>query len=252
METFYGNPVLYPMICHPDTLDFPSLISSGKIILLSLGIDEEKVPGTERQLLGAMLVSQLQMGAMKAWKERQRNSFYLYIDEVQNFVTTSLDEALAAALKYGLHLTIANQYLGQLKGKTLESVMGNVGASVVFQIGLNDARLLASHFRPEFEADALGNLELYHAAVKTRLGRETLPAFSLETRPAPGDASSEIARAREQYIRTRSIEQYTPKTLNEVLGWLSARYPRKGFGPPVGSDGKGSNDDWVVSSVEGE
>lgn len=243
IRSFYRNKTLHPILCHPDAIDFVDLIRSGKILLVSLQADQRKVPKTEQRLLGAVLVSQLQMAAM-ASMEDGRSPFYLYIDEVQNFVTTSLDEMFEEARKFGLHLTVGNQRLGQLKGDTLDAVMGTVGATIVFEIGADtDARLLAPHFRPEFDGDALRNLGLYTAAVKMRLGAETLPAFSLKTRPDPGDTTSKAALAREGMVRQRSSELYTPKSREEVLAWLEERYPRPNFGASAQGD-----DDWVVPS----
>jgi hypothetical protein len=245
MQHFYRFPTLYAMMCHPDTLDFTSLVTNQKIILISLGVDDRKVPPPEQQLLGAVLVSQLQMAVMASLK--RKTPFYLYIDEVQNFVTSSLNEMLGEARKYDLNLTVANQFLGQLKGKTLEAVMGNVGITVVFQVGPNDARALASFLAPEFKAEDLMNLNLYQTAVKMRLGLQTLPAFSLETRPRPGDSESQEARTREERIRQRSIKQYTPTTREEVLAWHKKRYPRTKFAKLRKNKADLGSEDWVVA-----
>ena len=246
MRHFYRNPTLYPMMCHPDALDFAKLIAEGKIVLISLGADERKVPPSEQQLLGAVLVSQLQMAAMAP--QEKKSPFFLFIDEVQNFVTTSLNKVLEEARKCGLSLTVANQYLGQLKGAILESVIGTVGATIVFQVGLNDARLLAPYFKPEFSAEDLVNLDLYQAAVKVRSADgQTLPAFSLQTPPPPGGQETESAKDREQSIRQRSIELYTPKTREEILAWLEKRYPRPRFGRTAKRTEQPGADDWVVT-----
>ena len=253
MRHFYRNPTLYPMMCHPEAFDFSRLIRDRKIILISLGIDERKVPAPEQQLLGAVLVSQLQMAAMGSLEKA--TPFFLYIDEVQNFVTTSLDKLLDEARKFGLHLTMANQYLGQLKGRILDSVMGNVGATIVFQIGLNDARLLGSYFKPEFSAEDLVNLDVFTTAVKMRSKEgQTLPAFSIHTMPPPGDTESGeakererlILQGREQVIRKRSVDLYTPKTRQDVLDWLGKRYPRPKFGGPKKDTDGPADEDWVV------
>lgn len=246
MRHFYRYPTLYWMMCHPQTLDLTSFIADKRIILISLKVDERKVPPPEQQLLGAVLVSQLQMAAMASGEKT--TPFFLYIDEVQNFVTTSLDMVLAAARKCGLHLTMANQFLGQLKGTILESVIGNVGATVVFQIGLNDARLLAPYFQPEFTAENLVNLDLYNTAIKMRLGRETLPAFSLQTRPPPGDEEDDSAKEREEMIRQRSVERYTPTTLEEVKTWLKRRYQRPKYSKRKEEDQDQGPEDWVVTT----
>jgi hypothetical protein len=221
IRPFYANPYLYPILCHPDTLDFRSLIQAKKIILISLALDEELVPDQERNLVGALLMSRLQMSGMKdAVAER----FFIYVDEVQRFVTSALDELLSEARKYGLSLTIANQFLGQLTGKTLDAVMGNVGASIIFQCSPDDTGTLAPYVKPEFTAQELLNLDRYHAVVKLQVHGQTQPAFSLRTF-LPLDPMTD-GREREQSIRRRSAERYTPKRRDEVLAWLHERYPR--------------------------
>jgi len=241
IRNFYGNPVLYPMICHPDSLNFGDLLAKGKIILVSLQCDERKVPTAEQRLLGTLIVSQLQMAAMSL---QQIAPFQLYIDEVQQFVTTSLDVMFAEVRKYGLYLTVANQYLGQLKGPTLEAVTGNAGATIAFQLGPDDARAMAPYFRPGFEADDLANLSLHQAAVKMRLGTETLPAFSINTRPPveePENAADWAAQ-----VRKTAIANYTPKSRHQLLDWLEQRYPRPGF-TSTGKEGEGANgEEWLV------
>jgi hypothetical protein len=245
MRHFYRNPTLYPILCHPDALDFASLIAQKKIILVSLGLDERKVPATEKQLLGALTVSQLQMAGMEDIQKTTK--FHEFIDETEYFSTTSLDQMLAEARKFGVNLCLVNQFLGQLKGSLLESVIGNVGATVVFQCGLTDAKLLAPYFGPEFTAQDLMNLPVYQAAVKMRHAGQTMPAFSLETLPPPRDFNSERAQARERLIRSLSVARYTPKTRAEVLAWLDERYPRFKANLLNDTDDDTDINDWSVA-----
>jgi hypothetical protein len=107
---FYSNPTLYPVLCHPDGLDFAKFISENKIVLVSLHVNQIKVPAREQRFLGAVLLSQIQIAAMNS--PSGRSPFYVYIDEVQEFVTTSLDEMFTQARKFGLGLTVAHQFLG--------------------------------------------------------------------------------------------------------------------------------------------
>lgn len=231
MRSFYSLRDLYPIICHPGRIDFGELMDQRKIVLVSLAMDEEHIPERERNLIGAIAVSQLQMAAMR--QAGRVDPFYLYIDEVQNFVTTSLDKAFSEARKFKLSLTVANQYLQQLAGNTLEALMGTVGAMIVFQCGLDDARRLAPYMAPEFTAEDLLNLDKYQAAVKLRVAGETQPAFSLTTLPPRtadtfGPEGREACLERERRIRERSHDHYTPMTCEEVLAWLAERYPRRG------------------------
>jgi hypothetical protein len=222
LRLFYRNPLMHLMTCQPQAFDFAELIRQRKIVLVSLGADERKIPAREQQLLGAMLVSQIQMASMASLKHV--TPFYLYIDEVQNFVTSSLAKIFEEARKYKLYLTVANQYLDQLKGKTLDSIMGTVGTTAVFQVGLSDAKVLSPYLAPEFGNADLVNISKYHAAIKSRYRGDTMSAFSIATRPEPGDVSSAGAKAREQMIRERSIHNYTPRSRKEVQAWLDERY----------------------------
>lgn len=224
MRAFYGNAVLYPMLCHPDTLDFPTLIAQHKILLISLKADEARIPAREQQLIGMAVLSQLQQAVMG--RAAGSTPYYLYVDEVQHFVTTSLETLFAEARKFGLTLTLANQYLKQLAGTLLDALLGNIGALIVFQCGLDDAKALAPYFAPGFDAERLINLNKYEAAVKLRFHEETQPAFSLHTlppllrTPIPPQAI-----AREHQLRYLSMQHYTPKSRADVLAWLHARYP---------------------------
>lgn len=223
IRPFFANPYLYPILCHPDALDFAALLAQNKIILVSLAIDEYTVHKQERDLLGALLITQLQIAAMR---QGRHTPYFLYIDEVQRFVTTSLPEVLAEARKYHLTLITANQYLGQLTDKTLEAVMGNVGTTVVFACSPNDAHALSHYMKPEFSAEKLVNLDRFTAAVKLQVNTQTQPAFTLLTDPPlpyPDDWQQG-----EAMIRRQSQALYVPKTRAEVLEWLKARYPRQG------------------------
>ena len=193
-------------------------------------MDEERIPERERNLVGAVVVSQLQMAAMK--RSTESRPFYLYVDEVQNFVTTSLDKVFSEARKFGLSLTVANQYLQQLAGDTLDAMMGNVGAMIVFQCGLDDARRLAPYTLPGFAAEDLVNLDKYEAVVKMRVQGQTLSAFSLAPflpRTVEALAPEERYQRLQAELRIRQLSQasYTPMSRDEVTAWLSERYPRR-------------------------
>ncbi|MHB8626380.1 MAG: type IV secretory system conjugative DNA transfer family protein [Aggregatilineales bacterium] len=224
---FYGNEVLYPMLCHPDDLNLPSKISANKIILVSLRINETKVSPSEQRLLGAILVSQLQMAAMGG--AITRPPYYLYIDEVEHFATTALPVMFSQSRKFGLSLTVANQYLKQLAGKTLDALTGTIGALIAFECGLDDANALSPYMRPEFETEDLLHLGKYNAVTYMRFQGQTQPAFNLTTAlPLGKTAENEIkeADARGERLREASRVKYTPKHRDEVLAWLKERYTK--------------------------
>jgi len=225
LNAFYRNKALRAIACHPRPLNLRQLMAENKIILISLNADEARMPSEQRELLGAVLVSQFQMAAMAG--AIQDGPFMLFIDEAQHFVTTSLDKMLSEARKQGLGLVLANQYLRQLSGSTLEAVEGNVASMITFEVGESDARALSAYMKPEFDVQDLVKLGKYRAAVSTRYANTRQPAFTLETLPPPqanGASNLAAAIAREASLRRLSIENYTPMTYDEVNAWLRDRY----------------------------
>jgi len=146
--------------------------------------------------------------------EEQRNDFYLYIDEFQNFITESIATILSEARKYRLELIIAHQYMKQLednKGKTTvrDAVLGNAGTIVSFRIGVEDAEVLAKEFAPVFSAYDLVNVEQYTAYVKLLIDNTAAKPFNMLTYP-PRAGNKELAAAikelsRLKYGRPRDI-----------------------------------------------
>lgn len=233
LRQFYQTNYVYAMLCHPHSLDWDRLMKENKIILVSLGVDGQKVPEQEQQLLGALVVSQIELTARRAGRDKPLN-FRLYIDEAQKFVTTSLPMMFEEIRKYGVWITIANQFLGQLNGRTLDATMGNVTNTVSFAVGTDDARELGTYMKPTFTVEDLTELGIRRAAIKTAIDGKSQPPFLVDTLPPPPPHPE--GQSRVERIKQRSIEQWTPWSQNKVLAWLSERYPRTNFGIPKGDE----------------
>lgn len=232
IRIFYRNPAVRNMVCHPHHLNFRAIMDEGKIFLANLNSDETR---SEQANLGAMLMANFQMAAMGRHGQGADapRPFYLFVEEVQQFVTSSLPDVFSEARKFGLGLTALNQYLGQLRGGTLEAILGNAGATIMFACGPDDARALAGFLKPNLTADDLMNFDRFKAAVKMQIDGKSLPSFSIETLPPlpePPDAGEHEAR-----IREASIRNYTPWSREEVERWLSGRYARKNVKRPQGT-----------------
>lgn len=205
IRKFYRNETIRRMVCQPKCLDFREIIDSGKIFLANL----RGATSIEGETLGALLISKIQMAAMSRATDtqRQREPYYLYVDEAQNFVTTSLSTMFSEAGKYGLSLVLANQFLHQLIGDTLEAVMGNVGTTIMFRVGPKDAQTLGHFVKPNFSQESLLNLSRFNAIIKMQHNAQTLPAFSVQTLPPLSQPDS--ATARVERIRSLSRERYS-------------------------------------------
>lgn len=129
-----------------NTIDLRRVMDDGQLFIanLSKGLLGEG----HANLLGSLLVSSFQLAAQSRadTSESERQPFYLYADEFQNFATDSFSTILSEARKYRLSLTIVHQYLDQLPPSLRSSVLGNTGSTIAFRVGGEDAAALAREF----------------------------------------------------------------------------------------------------------
>lgn len=187
--------------------NFREIMDKKKILLVNLS--KGQVGEINSNLLGMIIVSKLQMAAMERAQlpEEERNDFYLYIDEFQNFITDSIATILSEARKYRLDLTIAHQYLGQLldnQGKPTirDAVLGNAGTIATFRIGPEDAETLAKEFAPVFGAYDLINVEKYTAYIKLLIDNTAAKPFNMMTYP-PMPGNKKMAAAIKELSRLK-------------------------------------------------
>jgi hypothetical protein len=187
--------------------NFREVMDKKKILLVNLS--KGLVGEINANLLGMIIVSKLQMAALEraSLPEEQRNDFYLYIDEFQNFITDSIATILSEARKYRLELIIANQYLNQLvdnKGSksVRDSVLANAGTVVAFRIGTEDAEVLSKEFAPVFGAYDLVNVEQYTAYVKMLIDNTAARPFNMMTYP-PKPGNKVLAAAIKELSRLK-------------------------------------------------
>lgn len=219
IRRLYRDRRLCRIIGQSACLDFNAILAEKKIFLANL----RATGAVEGDTVGALLLSKFQMAAMGRahLNPDQRTPFYLYIDEVQNFITTSLATILSEAAKYGLSLVLANQYLGQLEGRMLQATLGNIGTNIVFRCAHDDAQTFGPLLRPQFDPSRLVNLDRFHAVIKAQYDGRTLPAFLLQTDPPPPKDADAAARAAR--IRRMSRARYG-RPVAEIDAELAARY----------------------------
>ncbi|KKW28745.1 MAG: hypothetical protein A3K06_00200 [Candidatus Doudnabacteria bacterium RIFCSPHIGHO2_01_52_17] len=204
------------------TIDLRDIMDNRKILLVNLA--KGRIGEDSSALLGAMLITRLQLAAMSRVDilEEERKDFYLYVDEFQNFATESFATILSEARKYRLNLTIAHQYIEQLEEEVAAAVFGNVGTIIVFRVGATDAEALEPEFEPVFEMNDLVNLSKYHIYLKLMINGVASRPFSATTLPPladkTGNAEKIIRVSRERFGRERaSIEE-------KITRWMGQEY----------------------------
>ncbi len=201
------------------TINIEDIMNEGKILFIDLSIGE--VGEDASALLGAMLITKIQLSAMRraAIPEEERRDFYLYVDEFQNFATESFAVILSEARKYRLNLIMTNQYTAQVPEEVMAAVFGNVGTLISFRVGAPDAAALKQEFAPVFEEVDLVNLDNYHVYVKMSIDGVTSPAFSAVTLPPDAMANNNreavIANSHEMYSRRR---EYVEEKIANLTG----------------------------------
>lgn len=215
-----------------------------KILLLNLS--KGRVGEDNSALLGAMMITKIQLAAMSRvdTPEDRRKDFYLYVDEFQNFATESFASILSEARKYHLNLIIAHQYVEQLEEEVAAAVFGNVGTMIAFRVGAADAELFEKEFFPTFIQEDLVNLSKYEIYLKLMIDGVTSAAFSARTLP-PIKLDPDATPVREKIIKV-SRERYSkPREVIEdkIIRWSENKGPEETKGAKKGNNNNSSNND---------
>ena len=206
---FTANPIIRNIIGQPkSTFNIRQIMDEGRILIVNLS--KGLIGEDNAAILGSFLVTKIQLAAMSRSDIpdiRDRRPFYLYVDEFQNFATDSFATILSEARKYGLNLTVANQYISQMNETVRDAVFGNVGTMISFRVSADDAPILAKQFEPNFEAVDLLQMHNRNFVINMVIGGEKTPAFSartLELPPSQVDNTPHIIEhSRRMYSRNR-------------------------------------------------
>ena len=208
---FTANPVIRNIIGQPkSTFNIRQMMDEGKILIVNLskGLIGEDNAG----ILGAFLVTKIQLAAMSRSDIpdiKDRRPFYLYVDEFQNFATDSFATILSEARKYGLNLTVANQYISQMSDTVRDAVFGNVGTMISFRVSADDSPILAKQFEPQFEPTDLLQMHNRNFIINMVINGEKSPAFSAKTLNLPPTQTDNtlqiIQNTRELYGQPRDV-----------------------------------------------
>ncbi len=193
---FTANPLIRNVLGQVrSSFDIRQMMDEGKILIVDLS--RGRLGEDNAGILGALLITKIQLAAMSRANIENiddRRPFYLYVDEFQNFATDSFAVILSEARKYGLYLTIANQYVAQMPDEVRDAVFGNVGSMVSFRVGSEDAAYLAKYFEPVFEPLDLVNLGLRNIYVTMSIDGETSLPFSAKTLAMPTSSHDHTKR----------------------------------------------------------
>lgn len=206
---FLSTPMLRNIFAQEkSSINFREILDQGKILIVNLS--KGQIGEDMCALIGSLITTSIELAALSRADipENKRKPFYLYIDEIQSFITLSLADMLSESRKYGLSLILTHQYLNQLDEKIRHSIIGNTGTLIAFRLGHLDAILMAKEFYPVFDTCDLINLSNFHIYLKLMIDGVTSKPFSAVTLPPPqfqnGLKEEIIAASRKIYAKPRA------------------------------------------------
>ncbi len=188
-------------------LNFRKAMDEGKIVFLKLSkglLGEE-----DSNFLGLVLVPKILAAALSRqdMPREERRPFYLYVDEFQNFATPDFAQMLSEVRKYGVSLTLANQFVSQLDEQVRDAIFGNCGTLMTYRVGVQDASILSKEFEPVFNENDLANVPAQNIYVKTIVNGTPVPPFSMnvarDLKAEKAQGSPEVARMVKELSRLK-------------------------------------------------
>ena len=179
---FLSDPLLRNIFGQKQNkIDISKLMNSRKIIFINLS--KGRIGEENSSFFGSMFLTKIKQAGMERANipEKDRTDFYIYVDEFQNVVTQTFENILSEARKYGLNLTMAHQYVGQINAKIYQAVLGNTGSIISFRVGGEDAVKLKPEFDPLFGVKDMINLAVGEIYIKMTIDGESYDPFSAET-----------------------------------------------------------------------
>lgn len=207
---FVANPMIRNIVGQEKTgFSLDDVMNKEKILLANFSIG--KLGEENSALLGSMLVTKIWQTAIAraSIPEEERKDTFMYVDEFQNFATSTFAQILSEARKYHLNLTVAHQYMQQLTQEVRATIFGNVGNIISFRVGGEDAQILAKEFEPVFAVNDFLNLDMRNFFIKMSIDGQTVKPFSAETlfleKPVEDKSQKIIESSRKKWAKDRII-----------------------------------------------
>jgi len=142
------------------TVDFDDIINSGKILICNLS----------KRLLGEDTSEYLALLYLRSFSSQVcgapdcNSAFYIYVNEFQNFATTSFVQMLSESRKYKVFVIMTEQSTSQQSDQqTVNIFLANVGTVICFRTGNpQDEQRLLPMFSPYIEPGEISNLPAYN------------------------------------------------------------------------------------------
>lgn len=142
IQSLLNYRVFADFIARPSTIDLEKCMDDKGIILFNLSTG--RLGDDASEAIGRFIVAHMTSIAKRRARidEAKRVPCHLFVDECQLFVNPKMGEILTQLRKYGLHLTLANQFVGQSMDTDLKNALTS-STNIKF-VGMNNVDSLSS------------------------------------------------------------------------------------------------------------
>lgn len=212
------------------TISIEQIMDSGKILLVNLSKGE--LGEDQSAFFGTIITSLIWLAAeaRAAQQEDDRQPFYVYVDEFQNFATDNFAEIVSEGRKFATYLTLAHQSVSQIEDRRiLEVIAGNAGTIISFAGSPRDESFLQPFMSPMVKPGDIAGLAPHHFYIKAKDIPEA-DAFSgmtfgnnwLEDSYSSGRAAQVLRDSRYKYALPRELlEKFWAQEFAEMNEWSS-------------------------------
>jgi hypothetical protein len=135
-------------------IDMYEAMNSGKIVMINTS--KMLLQSEGAKMLGKFFIALILQNTFQraSIDEDKRKSFFVYIDEAQDYMTDTMAEFLSQARKYKVGIILAHQYLKQLDSESTNlkySTLANTSIKFVGKVDAYDARAMSERIAVEPE-----------------------------------------------------------------------------------------------------
>lgn len=212
VQSLLNSRIFYNLTTWLSTIRLDRLLNDWKIVIFNLA--KGRMGDEPSQAYGRFIIAQLQYLAQArvAIAPQFRKPRYLLIDEFHNYTTRSLGTILKETRKFGLHLIMATQTLGEIASARLRgTILSNSGVKIIGTNGLNTQKTLRD--RTGIPLKTMETLKKYQFVIKAG-----------ERAPIVKRTPGILTRAKSLYMNQREVRAFN-KRMVEDTGYYKPTLP---------------------------
>lgn len=186
------------MLSQPESLiDIPSAMDEAQHMF----VDLSDLGADNRDIFGAFTVTEVLMAALARSKRlsEELKPFAVYIDDAYQYMSAkAIEDIIAQARKFRVHLCLAHQYLRQFETSRVDALT-SMGSTIIGRVDKSDSHFFANTLQGKVQPEELMALECHEMIA--RIGSEIVRIKTQKLPAAEGFGRDIIEESRQRYYR---------------------------------------------------